>query len=487
MRTLHRSSLLVVLALSVLAVPLLPGCGRESTGAEADGRVTVVFWHSLVNSTIPALEVLLERFEAEHPGIRIQAQYIPSGDALVQKLITSVRSNTAPDISWIHADFIADLVQADAIYPMAHFIDGEDGLADSVLADIYPSLRQYSSWKGELYSLPMEATNLALLYNKDLFREAGLDPERPPQTWDELLAYSERLTLDTNDDGRNERIGFITPIYPATSPNGPWMVWQWIPYLWQAGGHMIDEEQTRVLFAEEPGVQALTLWKELYDRQNQSTFSNEFMTAFISKQTAMMMDGPWSLPNYPRLLKDIDWGVAPLPAGPEQQATIGGGEYLAVFKQSEHPDEAWTFIKWMLQPEIQAFWSMESGYLPVRASVLDVPEYQEYLRENPGLRAFVEQMRYTQTRRSIDYHQLELERGLANAIERATVGGADPRAALEEAAAEANRLLDSVPEEDRRGAPAQDPAVVQPEVPAAQPEASAEASVAEREVPVAQE
>ena len=444
MRASRRSSLFAVLSLSVLVVTLLPSCGSESAGAEADGRVTVVFWHSLVNSTIPALEVLLERFEAEHPGIDIQAQYIPSGDALVQKLITSVRSNTAPDISWIHADFIADLVQADAIYPMAHFIDGEDGLADAVLADIYPSLRQYSSWKGELYSLPMEATNLALLYNKDLFREVGLDPERPPETWEELKAYAERLTLDTNGDGRNERIGFITPIYPATSPNGPWMVWQWVPYLWQAGGHMINEEQTRVLFAEEPGVQALTLWKELYDRQNQGTFSNEFMTAFISKQTAMMMDGPWSLPNYPRLLKDIDWGVAPLPAGPDKRATIGGGEYLAVFKQSDHPDEAWTFIKWMLQPEIQAFWSMESGYLPVRASVLDVPEYQAYLQENPGLQAFVEQMQHTQTQRQIDYHQLEIQRALATAIERSTVGGADPRAALEAAAAESNRLLDSV-------------------------------------------
>lgn len=442
--TLRRFSLPVALTLVVLAASVLPGCSRQNADAGADGRVPVVFWHSLVNSTIPALEVLIERFEEEHPGIDLQAQYIPSGDALVQKLITSVRSNTAPDISWIHADFIEDLVQADAIYPMSHFTEGDDGLVDSVLADIYPSLRQYSSWKGELYSLPMEATNLALLYNKDLFREVGLDPERPPQTWEELREYAQRLTLDRNGDGRNERIGFITPIYPATSPNGPWMVWQWIPYLWQAGGHMIDEEQTRVLFAEEPGVEALTLWKDLYESQNQQTFSNEFMTAFIAGQTAMMLDGPWSLPNYPRLLKDIDWGVAPLPAGPAQRATIGGGEYLAIFKQSEHPDAAWTFIKWMLQPETQAFWSMESGYLPVRASVLDVPEYQRYLEENPGLRAFVEQMPYTQTQRPIDYEQLEIQRALANAIEQATVGGADPRTALEAAAAESNRLLDAV-------------------------------------------
>jgi ABC-type glycerol-3-phosphate transport system substrate-binding protein len=452
MHTPRRFHLFVTLLLGALAASVVPGCGSGQAGAN-DDRVTVVFWHSLVNSTIPALDELLARFEEEHPGIDIEAQYIPSGDALVQKLITSVRSNTAPDISWIHADFLEDLVRADAVYPMAHFIDGEDGLADSVLADVYPSLLQYSSWQGELYSLPMEATNLGLLYNKDLFREVGLDPEQPPATWDELLAYSERLTLDRNGDGRNERIGFITPIYPATSPNGPWMVWQWIPFLWQAGGHMINEEQTRVLFAEEPGVEALTLWKNLYEQQNQQTFSNEFMTAFISGQTAMTLDGPWSIPNYPRLLKDIDWGVAPLPAGPAQRATIGGGEYLAIFKQSEHPDAAWTFVKWMMQPEIQAFWSMKSGYLPVRQSVLDVPEYQAYLEENPALRAFVEQMEYAQTQRPIDYEQLEIQRALADAIEKATVGGADPRAVLEAAAAESNRLLEAAD----RGASAPEP------------------------------
>ncbi len=433
-----------LVAALVAAALALPGCSGKGA---SDGRVTVVFWHSLVNSTMPALDALLARFEEEHPGIHIQAQYIPSGDALVQKLITSVRSNTAPDISWIHADFLEDLVRADAVYPMAHFIEGADGLPDSVVADIYPALRQYASWRGDLYSLPMEATNLGLLYNKDLFREAGLDPDRPPQTWDELRDYARRLTLDRNGDGRNERIGFITPIYPATSPNGPWMVWQWTPFLWQAGGHLIDEAQTRVLFDDEAGVAALTLWKKLYDEQRQQTFSNEFMTAFISKQTAMMLDGPWSLPNYPRLLAGIDWGVAPLPAGPAQHATIGGGEYLAIFKQSAHPDAAWTFVKWMLEPDVQAFWSMESGYLPVRKSVLRVPAYQQHLAQNPGLRAFVEQMEYAQTQRPMDYGQLEIQRALANAIEKATVGGADPRAALREAAAESNRLLDAVERE----------------------------------------
>jgi multiple sugar transport system substrate-binding protein len=427
-----------------LLVALTAGCGGgDEAQAGPGGRTRVVFWHSFVNSTIPALDSLIARFEAEHPEIDLDAQYVPTGDALVQKLVNAVRSNTAPDVSWIHANYLEDLVAADAIYPMAHFLDGPNGLSAEDMADIYPALLTYASYRGTLYSLPMEATSLGLLYNKDLFREVGLDPERPPATWEELAAYSERLRLDRNGDGRYERIGFMVPVRPGSGPDGPYMVWQFQPFLMQAGGDMIDGAQRRVRFGDEPGVQALGLWKRLFDLQNQRSFTNEYQSAFVSGQGAMMMDGPWSLPNYPRLLGDIDWGVAPLPAGPDRRATVVGGEYLAIFKQSEHPDAAWAFVRWMAQPEVQAFWSQRSGYLPIRASSMEVPAYRAYLQENPGLRAFVEQMAVAQASRSIDFSALEIEQQLAMAIERATVGGEDPAAALRQAAAASNALLDA--------------------------------------------
>jgi ABC-type glycerol-3-phosphate transport system substrate-binding protein len=423
---------------------LVAGCrgGGAEAGAEG-GRTPVVFWHSFVASTIPALDSLVARFEAEHPEIDLQPQYVPTGDALVQKLITAVRSNTAPDVSWIHADYLEDLVAADAIYPMAHFIEGPDGMSDEDLADIYPALLTYASYRGTLYSIPMEATNLGLLYNKDLFREVGLDPERPPATWDELVAFSERLRLDRNGDGRYERIGFMVPIRPGTGPDGPWMVWQFMPFMMQGGNdHLVNEAQTRVLFDGEAGVQALALWERLYDLQNQRRFTNEYQSAFVSRQGAMMLDGPWNLPNYPRLLEGMDWGIAPLPAGPAGPATVVGGEYLAIFRQSEHPEAAWTFVKWVTQPEVQAFWSQQSGYLPVRASVMAVPEYRAYLDQHPGLRAFAEGMAVARAQRPVEFFSLEIQRELAVAIERTTVGDLDARTALAQAAAASNAMLD---------------------------------------------
>ena len=155
----------------------------------------------------------------------------------------------------------------------------------------------------------------------------------------------------------------------------------------------------------------------------------------------MALDGPWNLPRYKELLKNLNWAFAPLPAGPYKSATVVGGEYLAIFKQSAHPEEAWKFIKWMIQPQIQAFWSIKSGYLPIRHAVLKVPEFQNYLDENPNFRVFVEQMEVGQAQRPIDYGGLEISRHLAEAIEEATTGNADVKKSLDESAIKSNKIL----------------------------------------------
>lgn len=418
---------------------LLVGCGGDAREGRED-IVRLRFWHSFVSSTRPALDALIDRFEQEHPGIRIDAQYVPTGDGLVRKLMASIQSGTAPDLSWVHADFLGDLVQADAIYPMSIFLDAENGLTSEELADFFPATLQAARWRDTLYALPMEATLLALVYNKDHFREAGLDPERPPETWDELREYTRRLTKDTNGNGRMDRFGFYVPVFPASGSLSVWMVLQWSPYIWSAGGHIIDRDQTRVLYDSEAGVQALTFWKDLFVDMDSPALSMTHDAHFTAGHVSMIMDGPWDLPRF-RALEDIDWGIAPLPAGPTGQTTYLAGEHLAVFKDSEHADEAWTFVKWVTQPEIQAFFSIESGYLPVRQSTLELPTYRAHLEDDWALRGFVEQMSLGQARRPIDLHHVDINRHIAEAIERALIGGVEPGEALRASAAKSNELL----------------------------------------------
>ncbi|UCE06982.1 MAG: ABC transporter substrate-binding protein [bacterium] len=429
----------VILCIFVL---LYMNCTKQKQ--QDRGKITITFWHSLVSSTVPAFNNLIDKFEKEYPRIKIKAQYVPTGDALIQKLITAIQSQTAPDISWIHSDYLQDLVEADAIYKMKDFIEGPDGFPEQELDDIFPALIQYASWRGTLYSIPMEATNIALLYNKEMFRQAGLDPERPPQNWIELHEFAKKLTIDQDNDGKFERVGFFVPVFPASGPLGGWMVWQWLPFLWQAGGYIVTEDQSKVLYNSPAGVAALTLWQNIYNDLKLSTYTTDYDVAFASERLAMAMDGPWNLPRFEKLLQKLDWAFTALPEGPTKHATIMGGEYLTIFKQSKHPNEAWQFIKWIIQPEIQVFWAMKSGYLPVRRSVMNIPEFRKYLDTHPNFKIFVQQLEYSQAARPIDYHGLKITRHMADALEKATIGNVDPKTALDESAAKSNELLKSV-------------------------------------------
>ncbi len=439
MRDVRRIALLIPGVLIVLALCGL-SCGKRQ--AESNAKVTITFWHSFVSTTVPALNELLAKFEAENPGIEINAQYVPTGDALLQKLITSIQSRTAPDISWIHSAFLPNLVDANAIYRVDEFLHGADSISTADMNDIYPSLMEAAKLRGTLYSIPMEATNLGIYYNKQLFRDAGLDPERPPATWDELYSVARKLSVDRDGDGKFDQLGFLVPIFPASGPLGDWMVWQWYPFLWQAGGYEINLEQTKVLYNSDAGAKALGFWKRLYDDLRLRMFTADYDAAFAGKKLAMCLDGPWNLQHY-KQFSNLDWAVAPLPAGPVKRATVVGGEYLVIFRQSQHPNEAWKFLRWLVRPDVQAFWSMKSGYLPIRRATMNVPEYQAYLKTNAGLRAFAEQMEVSLAPRPVDYHPMELSHNLAVAIEKATVGGVDPKEALDEAAEKSNQLLQS--------------------------------------------
>jgi len=423
----------IVLTLLIIFVA---GCSKQ----EDNKKAKVIFWHSFVATTIPALNELIERFEKEHPEIDIEAQYVPTGDALVQKLITAIQSQTAPDVSWIHADFLDKLVESDAIYPMDHFTNGENGISSAEMNDFFPQLLDAFSNKKVLYALPMDATVLALVYNKDHFRAAGIDPNFPPRTWNDLKEYSKKLTLDKDGDGKFDQYGFYVPAYPGSGPLSIWEVLQWSPYLWQAGGEIIDSTQTKVLFNSEAGVQALTLWKEIYDQLNFSNYSFTHDMGLASGSISMIMDGPWDLPTF-RKMKNIDWAVASLPEGPKGKATYIAGESLAIFKQSKNPDATWTFVKWVTQPEIQAMFSMSSGYLPVRKSVLERDDYKAFLEKDHAMKSFVDQIKIARQRPTIERYYVNINQFIADAIEQTLIGNKSPRKALDEAAEKSNKLL----------------------------------------------
>jgi multiple sugar transport system substrate-binding protein len=413
-------------------------CSNERSSETEKTHIT--FWHSFVVSTRHALKDLIKDFEREYPDIKINEQYVPTGDALIQKLITAVQSQTAPDMSWIHADFLDKLAEVKAIYPMNRFIKSPEGLGDVEIDDIFYPLLESATWRDTLYALPMEATSLSLFYNKDLFKKAELDPERPPKTWEELIAFTEKLTRDLNGDGKTDQYGFYVPVFPSSGPLNLWMILQWTPFVWQAGGNLLSKDRKSIKFNETSGVQALMLWKQLYQFQNFQNFSMSHDLAFASQSVAMILDGPWNLPRY-REVNDFQWAVAPLPRGPLRQTTYLSAEHLVIFRQSKNPGKAWTFIKWILKPETQAKFSMKSGYLPVNRKTLELENYRQFLEKDTAIRIFVSQIDSAQSRQLPDQNRVEFNRYIAQALEWCILGDENPKNALDKAAKSAAALL----------------------------------------------
>ncbi len=410
------------------------------SGKDKEEKIEITFWHSFVANTRPALVELINEYEKENPDVKIVEQYVPSGDPLVQKLITAIQSKTTPDISWIHSDFLDKLIEADAIFNLDQFVNSVNGFSKEELEDFFPQLLAGAKWNDTLYALPVEATTLALLYNKDLFKKAGLDPNYPPKDWKELKEFSQKLTFDEDGDGKIDHYGFYVPALPASGPLSIWVLLQWEPFIWQAGGSILNSDHTEATFNSRAGIKALSLWKKIYDKVGFVSFSLSHDLSFISQKCAMIMDGPWNLPAM-RSIKNFEWGIAPLPKGPEKRATYIAGEHLAIFKNSKYPDEAWNFIKWFSNPETQAKFSTKSGYLPVRKSTLELPEYKKHLETDPKLAAFVEQFKIGYARQQIKHHRMEINQKIAGAIEKTLLGNTDPETALNDAAEEVNSLL----------------------------------------------
>lgn len=426
--------------LQIIFITFLIFVSCSSDNQDSSSKIKLTFWHSFVANTRPALTKILQKYETENPNVDIIEQYVPSGDPLIQKLITAIQSGTTPDLAWVHTDFLDKLVTADAIYKMDKFINGLNGFTNEEFNDFFPQLINNAKWNDTLYAIPMEATTLALLYNKDLFKQAGIDPDRQPQNWDELKEYARKLTIDSDGDGKINHYGFYVPALPASGALSIWMLLQWEPYLWQAGGEFLNQNQTRALFNSQAGVEALTLWKELYDQVGFYSFSMTHDMGFISQACAMIMDGPWDLPSL-RNINNFEWGVAPLPKGPVKRATYVAGEHLTIFKNSRYPDEAWKFIKWFTSPDTQAEFSIESGYMPVRKSTLELQSYKDYLKTDPYLATFVEQFEIGYARQNITYHRVEINQKVAEAIENTLIGDMDPKMALDRAAETVNKIL----------------------------------------------
>jgi len=400
----------------------LAGCSAASDGAST---TEVTIWHYWDGTNADTFDAMVAEYNDAHPDVRISASNVPNADFLT-KLRASATSHTLPDIA------IGDLIWVPQIEQMGGLADLSDSLPQSTLDDINPALTSFGNIGGAQVSVPVSANNLAYMYNKTLFAEAGLDPETPPTTWDELVAAGQTILAKTGKPGYD--------LYTQAGDSGEGLTWNFQVNLWQAGGEFLTEDNSAAAFNTPEGAKALQFWVDLIE-SGVSPYAK--WGEFEKGQGGSAQEGSWMVGIW-AADPPFEFGVAKAPYPSDGAAATNlGGEQAMVFDNSkEETAAAADFLAWFLEPEQVISWSEKTGMLPVLDSVSTGADYLEWVDSTePRLRPFVEQMADAHARPNTPlYPQISL--AFATEIEKALAGEASVSEALDDAESAVNAVIE---------------------------------------------
>jgi multiple sugar transport system substrate-binding protein len=383
--TLSRKAASVAAAFTIASLGLA-ACGDDSSGdtqrGEGQGPVedpteptTVTFFSWVGNQ--PEMKKLAAEFHEEHPNITIKFENVPAEQA-AQVLTTRIAGNNAPDVAYVNASDVADYASRDAAVDLTNYIDRSDVVKPDDYVDAF---KTFVTYEDIMWGLPMGGETTGLFYRTDMFEAAGIDG--PPETWEEFEAAAAALTDESKDQYGYEMFASESAYY-------------WYPWLYQAGGDLLSEDGTEVLFTSEEAKQAANFYVDLVqysppDYLNSNSWDGR--VAFAEGQVGMYMAGAWFAGTLAEEFPQIDgkWATAPLPEGPAGCKTTIAGDALVMMSQTDNSDAAWLWMEFLSRPETIArlTYETEGTLLPPLTPLL---EGEEITQEKPVLQGFIDLM-----------------------------------------------------------------------------------------------
>jgi multiple sugar transport system substrate-binding protein len=408
----------------IFSLFFISGCQNNSLNSNSEStnnnQVTKIsFWHGInppENREI--FNELLAKFNDNNPNIKVEALYVGQPDEQLPKIIAAVAGNQPPDALWYVPQLTGKLVELQAIKPLQDWWNNS-----TIKAEIEPAMLPTMELDNNIYSVPFATNNSAMFYRPSLFEKAEI--KETPKTWDEFKEVAKKLTIDNNNDGKIDQNGVL-----LSSGKGEFTVFVWLPFIFSANGEIIQNNQPNLV--SEGTEKALQLGVDLV-KENSAILSapdrGYELDNFINGNIAMQITGPWTLAQLKQ--SGIDYGVFPIPII-NQSAAVLGGENLFVFKTNPQREEATLkFLEFILSEEFQTEWALKTGYLPININAQQSPEYQQFIKENPVIQVFLEQMKVAKSRPIIaDYPAIS--ENLGRAIESSLLGEKTPKQALEE-------------------------------------------------------
>lgn len=380
------------------------------------------------------IQSLTDEYSAQHKDVNIDAIFAGSYQDTVTKALTAARGGKPPQLSVILAVDMFTLIDEDVIVP---FDDAATTDEDKAwLNSFYPAFMKNSQTGGKTYGIPFQRSTPVLYYNKEAFKEAGLDPEKAPATWEEMVEYGKKL-VKKDANGNVTRWGVRIP-----SSGFPYWLFQGLA---AANGKVLANEDGNMTYFDDPAVvEALEYLVSLSKEHNIMAPGiiewGATPKAFFEGQTAMMWTSTGNLTNV-RTNAPFDFGVAMLPAKVSRGAPTGGGNFF-IFKDSsdEQKRAALDFVKWITAPKQSAEWTIATGYVAPRPETWETEEMKAYTADFPPALVARDQLEFAVPELST-YQNQRVTKILNDALSAAITGQKDASTALKEAQAKADAIL----------------------------------------------
>jgi sn-glycerol 3-phosphate transport system substrate-binding protein len=373
-------------------------------------------------------------FEKENPGIKLKPIYSGSYQESIAKALTAVKSGDPPVTSILLSTDMFTLIDEDAIVPFDDLIKTDDDRA--WLKSFYPAFMENSQTGGKTWGIPFQRSTIVQYYNKDLFKEAGLDPNKPPATWNEMTQYAQKLT-------KHDASGKVTQ-WGVQIPSSGFPYWLFQGLAIENGVNLMNQAGTEVYYDKPEVIAALQYWVDLVNKYKVHPEGIvEWGTTpkdFFEKKVAMVWTTTGNLTNVKNNAK-FDFGVAMLPANKQRGSPTGGGNFY-IFKKSTpaQREAAFKFIKWVTTPQRAAQWGIDTGYVAVRADAWDTPVMKQYVAGFAAAAVARDQLPYAKAELSTHDNQ-RVTKALNDGLQAALTGSKTPEQAMKDAQREAERIL----------------------------------------------
>ena len=377
---------------------------------------TVTWWTPNFNEA--RARGLVEKFQSAHPDIKVRLE-LTATDGLPQRVLTTLMSGAPPDAIDVQHGWVRGYAENKLVQSVDEVLSSR--------ADYVPAALQYNTWNNRLWAIPYRVESLAVVFNKGHFRAAGLDPEKPPQTWSAFAEVAKKLTV-------NGKSGF------AITAGGEFgnTVFRAMPFLWMAGGGILSDDGTKILVNSPESIKAVSFYTDFYKNgispvstlQNDGTANRQL---FIAEKVSMYQAGQFDLASIRKENPKIDIGMMLMPA-PDggKPAAILGGWSLVVPSAAKNPADAKVLIGFLAQPENQA---ILTDTFPARFSAMEAVRFQD-----PSLKVFKQMLPFG---RPVPSHPkwLQISQAFFDGVQRILLREQDAKTSMDTAAADIKSLM----------------------------------------------